>query len=84
MKTNLGRFNVTGDPDDRHVFKVPSLRNVALTAPYFHDGSVDTLDEAVAIMGRVQLGQELSDEDVRLIVGFLHALTGNYQGQALE
>jgi len=84
MKTNLGRFNVTGHPDDRHVFKVPSLRNVALTAPYFHDGSVDSLDEAVSIMGRVQLGQKLSDEDVRLIVGFLHALTGRYQGQALE
>jgi len=84
LKTNLGRFNVTGRPDDRHVFKVPSLRNVALTAPYFHDGSVETLAEAVSIMGRVQLGQRLSDEDVQLIVGFLHTLTGTYQGQALE
>jgi len=83
-KNNLGRFNVTGLPTDRHVFKVPSLRNVALTAPYFHDGSIQTLREAVAIMGRVQLGQKLSDEDVTLIVGFLKTLTGSYQGQALE
>ena len=68
----------------RSYYEVPSLRNVALTAPYFHDGSVETLGEAVSIMGRVQLGQRLSDEDVRLIVGFLDTLTGTYQGRSFE
>lgn len=79
---DLGRYNVTGREEDRHVFKVPSLRNVALTAPYFHDGSVDTLNEAVAVMGRYQLGLELSDDDRRLIVAFLETLTGQLPGQA--
>lgn len=73
---DLGRFNVTGREEDRHVFKVPSLRNVALTAPYFHDASAATLDEAVAQMGRYQLGVELPPEDVKAIVLFLHTLTG--------
>ncbi|MDD3482484.1 cytochrome-c peroxidase [Azovibrio restrictus] len=73
---DLGRFNVTGREEDRHVFKVPSLRNVALTAPYFHDASAATLDEAVAQMGRYQLGVELPPEDVKAIVQFLHTLTG--------
>ncbi len=83
-QTNLGRFNVTGDADDLHVFKVPSLRNVAQTAPYFHDGSVDSLEEAVTIMGRVQLGQRLSDEDVRYIVAFLGTLSGHYRRGRLQ
>jgi len=83
-KANLGRFNVTGDADDLHVFKVPGLRNVARTAPYFHDGSIDTLEEAVSIMGRVQLGQQLSDEDVRYIVAFLGSLSGTYRRGRLQ
>jgi cytochrome c peroxidase len=58
------------------VFKVPSLRNVARTAPYFHDGSVATLAEAVRIMARLQLGKSLADEEVRDIVTFLNSLTG--------
>lgn len=70
-----GRFNVTGQDEDRHRFKVPSLRNVALTAPYFHDGSAATLDQAVRIMGRYQLGMELKPRDVQLIVAFLGSLT---------
>lgn len=78
-----GRFNVTGDEGDRHLFKVPSLRNVALTAPYFHDGSVPTLEGAVAIMAKYQLGRQLSSKDIDLIVKFLHTLTGEYKGQAL-
>jgi cytochrome c peroxidase len=73
---DLGRFNVTGREEDRHVFKVPSLRNVALTAPYFHDGSAPDLDHAVLIMARYQLGRELSNDDVRAIVAFLRTLTG--------
>jgi cytochrome c peroxidase len=58
------------------VFKVPSLRNVAMTPPYFHDGSVRSLPEAVRIMAKVQLGQALSDQDTADIAAFLGSLTG--------
>jgi cytochrome c peroxidase len=71
-----GRFDVTKDPADTYVFKVPSLRNVAVTPPYFHDGSVATLSEAARIMARVQLGKTLNDEQVTHIVAFLDSLTG--------
>lgn len=71
-----GRFDVTKDEADRFVFKVPSLRDVARTAPYFHDGSVATLPQAVAIMGRTELGAELAPERVAAIVSFLESLTG--------
>ena len=71
-----GRFDVTKDPDDLYVFRVASLRNVAMTPPYFHDGSVATLPEAVNVMARVQLGVTLSDADTRDIVAFLESLTG--------
>jgi len=74
-KADWGRFNVTGKEDDRFVFKVPGLRNVTLTAPYFHDGSVATLEEAVAVMARYQLGNDIPKEEVQLIVGFLKTLT---------
>lgn len=83
-KADLGRFNVTGLEDDRHVFKVPSLRNVAVTPPYFHDASAATLADAVTIMGRYQLGRELTPEDVRAITAFLHSLTGEWQGRVLQ
>lgn len=73
---DLGRFAVTGREADRHVFKVPSLRNVARTGPWFHDGSADTLDRAVRVMGRYQLGRDLPDDDVADLVAFLHALDG--------
>jgi len=73
---NLGRFNVTNDPLDKHYFKVPSLRNVALTAPYFHNGNATTLKDAIKKMGRYQLGQELSSEQINAIEVFLHTLTG--------
>lgn len=75
-QADLGRYNVTGREEDRHVFKVPGLRNVALTAPYFHDGSAATLEAAVAVMGRYQLGRELQPDDVRALVAFLQSLTG--------
>jgi cytochrome c peroxidase len=71
-----GRAEVTKSPADLYVFKVPSLRNVAMTAPYFHDGSVATLPEAVSVKARVQLGAELSDVDTRDIIAFLESLTG--------
>jgi len=73
---DLGREEVTGDPADRHVFKVPGLRNIAQTGPWFHDGSVESLPDAVRRMGRHQLGVELDDGTVASIVTFLGALTG--------
>ena len=71
-----GRFNVTNDEADRAVFKVPSLRNVAMTGPYFHDGGVAELDQAIRLMASHQLGIELSDQQVANIETFLGALTG--------
>ena len=78
-----GRFNVTGQEQDRHVFKVPVLRNIELTHPYFHDGSVESLAEAVRIMGQVQLGKTFSGDEIGKIVAFLKTLTGEYRGKAL-
>lgn len=71
-----GRIDVTKNAEDLYVFKVPSLRNVAMTPPYFHDGSVAELVDAVRIMGRVQLDSDLSDQDMAAIVAFLKSLTG--------
>ena len=73
---DLGRFNVTGKARDKHVFKVPMLRNIGATPPYFHDGSVATLDEAVRVMARYQLGVEMPSADLNAIVAFLQSLTG--------
>ncbi len=78
-KADFGRYNVTGREEDRYVFKVPSLRNVALTAPYFHDGSAKKLEDAVAIMAEYQLGIWLEPEDIEDIVAFLRTLTGEYE-----
>ena len=66
-----------------HFWKVPTLRNVAITAPYLHNGSVQTLDEAVQIMAKVQLGKELAKNDVADIVAFLSALTGEFPKQKM-
>ncbi|MBI5166028.1 MAG: cytochrome B6 [Magnetospirillum sp.] len=74
LPADLGRFNVTGRPADRNVFKVPSLRLVTLTPPYFHTGEVATLDEAIRLMGRLQLGRDIPDRDVALIAAFLGTL----------
>lgn len=74
--TDQGRYEVTKDENDRKLFKVASLRNVELTYPYFHDGSVWKLDEAVKIMGKKQLGIDLTDEETKYIVAFLKSLTG--------
>ena len=72
-----GRVAVTGRDADRFNFKVPTIRNVELTYPYFHDGAAATLTEAVEVMGRVQLGRRYSDEDNAKIVAFLKTLTGD-------
>lgn len=82
--TDMGRYNVTKLEADRHVFRVPSLRNVAVTAPYFHDGSVTTLRDAVHEMAEHQLGRPIPEADVDLIVEFLHTLTGEYRGKPLR
>jgi cytochrome c peroxidase len=74
---------VTGLPRDRGVFRVPSLRNVVLTAPYFHDGRARTLEDTVETMARVQLGRTLTSAEINLIVQFLHTLTGDFQGRSL-
>ncbi|PKO55176.1 MAG: cytochrome C biogenesis protein CcsA, partial [Betaproteobacteria bacterium HGW-Betaproteobacteria-21] len=75
--TAEGRAGVTGKDEDRFNFKVPTLRNVELTYPYFHDGAAQTLEEAVEIMGRLQLGRKYSQEEVGDIVAFLKTLTGD-------
>ncbi|WP_434595797.1 c-type cytochrome [Pseudomonas sp. R4-83] len=80
-EADQGRFNVTGDEADRSVFKVPSLRNVALTAPYFHDGSAPTLERAVDVMFQYQLGRMPSAEDKSLIVLFLKTLSGQWEAK---
>ena len=79
--TDRGRRAVTGQMADDMVFKVPSLRNVAKTAPYFHDGSAATLGDAVRLMGRHQLGIELDDEEVRELEAWLGSLTGEIPTQ---
>ncbi|RZF23500.1 c-type cytochrome [Paraburkholderia sp. UYCP14C] len=79
-----GRANVTKDPLDRHAFKTPTLRNVELTAPYFHDGSCTDLHEAVRDMATYQVGKQLSDSDVNAIVAFLKTLTGTRQPVAIH
>lgn len=82
-RADEGRFNVTGDEADRQVFKVPSLRNVAITAPYFHAGSAPTLENAVEVMFKYQLGREPLKNDTELIVEFLKTLTGEWEGKPL-
>jgi cytochrome c peroxidase len=68
---------MTKKEEDRNVFRVPMLRNVAKTAPYFHDGSVARLDEAVRVMAALQLGRALDAKTTDAIVAFLEALTGD-------
>lgn len=90
QQADFGRYNLTGNEADRYEFRVPPLRNVALSAPYFHDASALTLDQAVATMARYQLGADLSADEISKIVKFLNTLTGiniltgSYQGEAGE
>ncbi len=83
LMADKGRYNVTKDNDDKHMWRVPTWRNVALTAPYFHNGSVKTLDEAVRVMAKTQLNKTLSDSDVNDIVAFLNSLTGEFPAQTM-
>ena len=75
-KANLSRFNVTGREEDRYKFKVPGLRKLAKTAPYFHDGSASTLDEPVRMMSKAQIGRPVTEDHIRSIVAFLESLSG--------
>jgi cytochrome c peroxidase len=79
LADDLGRFEATGDPGERFMWRVPPLRGIALTAPYFHNGSVATLEEAIRVMGLVQFNKTLSAETVRDISAFLHSLTGELE-----
>lgn len=78
LSKDIGRQEATGKKEDAHMFRVPTLRNITDTAPYFHNGSVNDLHEAVRIMAATQLNQELSQQDTDDIVAFLTALTGEY------
>jgi cytochrome c peroxidase len=78
-----GRFKQTQDERDRHRFKVPGLRNVELTWPYYHDGSRVTMDEAVRDMALYQGDVVLEASEVEAIVAFLRSLTGEYKGEKL-
>ena len=82
LGSDLGHYNVTKNEADKHRIKVPNLRNVELTWPYMHDGSVATLDEAVRVMGTFCAGMEVPEGDRGLIVGFLRTLTG--EGKLLD
>lgn len=83
-KVDEGRLAVTGDPEDRYVFKVASLRNVAETGPYFHDGSVATLEEAVRIMAKLQVGVDLTLDQTENVGAFLRSLTGERPALAVR
>lgn len=76
LKEDLGRFNVTHAELDKNMWRVPTWRNIELTAPYFHNGSVKTLDEAVRVMAKTQLNRTLQPNEVEDIVAFLKSLTG--------
>ncbi len=83
-KVDYGRMNQTSRQFDAFVFKVPSLRNVAVTAPYLHDGSAKTIEQAITIMGRTQLGRSLTENEVYLLKAFLKTLTGEYKNKPLD
>ncbi len=82
-KIDWGRFSLTQNPQDKHVFRVPSLRNVAKTAPYFHDGRAKSLKAAIKAIGLAQLGREIPQADILMLEAFLHSLTGQYKGNSL-
>lgn len=83
LTDDLGRFEATKNEADRHMWRVPTLRNLAYTAPYFHNGSVKSLDEAVRVMAQTQLDRELKDNEVQDIVAFLDALNGEFPKQTM-
>jgi len=83
-ENDYGRFNVTKDEADKYHLKVPTLRNLPVTHPYFHDGSTSDIGEAVETMAKYQLGLTLSQAESEQVTKFLHTLTGEYKGQVLQ
>ncbi|MBT9614372.1 MAG: cytochrome B6 [Burkholderiales bacterium] len=83
-EADMGRYLITKQEQDRHVFRVPSLRNIALTAPYLHNGAAEDLRAVIAVMGKYQLGREIPPHDVERLIAFLHTLSGEYRGRALD
>lgn len=83
LADDKGRFTLTKNPDDRNFWRVPMWRNIALTAPYFHNGSVKTLPDAVRVMAKTQLNKDLTTDEVSDIVAFLNSLTGEFPAQTL-
>ena len=83
FKDDKGLAEVTKKPEDANMWKVPTWRNIALTAPYFHNGAAKTLDEAVTVMAKTQLDKELSKEQIADIVAFLNGLTGEFPKQKM-
>jgi cytochrome c peroxidase len=83
LTSDKGRYEVTKKDEDKNHWRVPTWRNVALTAPYFHNGKVKTLDEAVRVMAKTQLDMDLKEEQVQDIVSFLNALTGEFPKQTI-
>ena len=80
---DLGRYTVTNADEDRNMWRVPQWRNIAVTAPYFHNGAVPTLDEALRVMAKTQLGRDLKPEEVNDLLGFLNGLTGEFPQQIM-
>ncbi len=83
ISKDLGRFEVTKVDTDKNMWRVPTWRNIALTAPYFHNGAVKTLDEAVKVMAKTQLNRELKSDEVNDLVAFLESLTGKFPEQKM-
>ena len=77
-----GRLRISGDTKDKDVFKVPGLRNVEMTYPYFHDGSIASLDSTIKIMGKLELNKKFTESEVKNIVSFLMTLTGDIREEA--
>lgn len=81
LADDIGRYYITGDETDRRMWRVPILRNVALTAPYFHNGRVERLEEAIRVMGTTQLGKKLTRQQIEDIAAFLHTTSGRFPQQ---
>ena len=76
LTDDIGRYSFSHDPGEKRMFRLPTLRNIALTAPYFHNGSVTTLSEAVRVMAKTELNKTLTNQETKDIVSFLESLTG--------
>lgn len=81
LKSDLGRYEHTKKEEDKHLYRVPTLRNIARTAPYFHNGKVKSLEEAVRVMGKTQLGRDFKNTEVKQIAAFLKGLNGRLPKQ---